>query len=430
MSVAGTKILALLFSFAATVLTVRIISASYGASGFGAYSLIAALIMILPVADLGLSLALTNLVARGSHTRSWTAFRLAISPTVSILALVGAFVAVASGVLSAAGLWPSLLGAPSLLLGDPNAFMPVYGALCAVWIVTSPSYRVLTGLGRANTVIALQAAGPTIAVIATAIAAANGAPLLLHAFFPLLAAILATAAGWVIALPQLGAVLRRAPQPFRLHRRHYASALVAGMSGLLFSVGGLLMYAFDRILLAQLSGSLALATFAASIALLSAAQSALGSFGTFLWPYYTRLKLDGKLSGRLILSHTAIFIAIGLFGAAAVWFGYPLYVNVAGVKSPGDSLFLTSMCVLVITQAFLLVPTSALTTPRLLRVQGSALFAALVLKILLSLVLVPHLAESGVLIATVCGIWLVQVPVVVYMIRREVTRDHIRGATS
>ncbi|MEW2013648.1 MULTISPECIES: hypothetical protein [Microbacterium] len=428
-SVAGTKVFALLCSFGATVLTIRIISAAYGPSEYGAVSLVAALIMIMPVADLGLSLNLTNQVARGAHTRSWTAFRLSFGPTTLLLCGIGVAVACVFGILGATGLWPALLGDASRLLGDPNSYMPIYGILCGLWVISSPSYRLLAGLGRINTLIVLQSAGPVIAVTATAITAASGGPLVMHAFFPLAGALISTSAGWLIVLPHIRSAVTSAPRIGQLRRMHFASALSAGLSGVLFTVGSQLMFAFDRVLLAQIGTAIALATFAASIALYSAAQSALGSFGTYMWPRYTRRRLDGTLSVKIVLRHTGFFAAIGVLASVSIWFGYPLYAAVAGVRAPADSLFVGTMAVLVFTQALLLAPTSALTTPRLLQAQGAALFGALVVKVSLAVVLIPQFQASGVLIANVLGIWLVQLPTVAYLMTRHLGRTLSRGDT-
>lgn len=416
-SVGTTKVIGLLVTFASTVLMLRIISSEYGAEAYGAVSLVATLVTIMPVADLGLSLALTNLATRHHAGTSRGALVLTLSSTTWILSLVGIAVLCGGVVLSVAGAWPTILGPASLLLGDPNAYMIPYSAICAFWVVLSPCYRLLAGLHRVNTVTMLQAAGSAIALICTALAATLHAPLLVFAFFPLIGAVFAMAAGWVVVMRWF-AVSRSTILPLSIRRlgmKRIRSVLIGGLSGVAFTVGGLLMFSFDRILLSHFGTAVGLATFAAIIPLFSATQATLGSVGSYLWPHYTRARITGELSRRTIAKHTAVFAAIGIGIGLAIWFGSPLYVLLAGITDLEYSPLVAAIAVFAAVQTATLPLTSSLNTSDVLRLQGLALAGAFIGKLVLSAFLIPLLGAAGTMVSTLIAVSVVQLPALVVL---------------
>lgn len=413
-SVGVTKTGAMALALAATLLSVRLITEKFGLESYGAVSLVSTLVALMPVADLGLSLAVTNIAARFTVTLSSARLRLSLSTMVWLLSSIGLvmfFVSVALGLL---GAWDEILGPVSLILGDPNLYMPPYILMCGIWITTSPVYRLLTGLKRVNTLSMIQATGPVLALLLNLVAIVAEAPLLLLAYFPLIGSITASLIGWMLVGRRLGWSRYRTIRPGRIARSRYSSTLRAGLSGMPFALAGATMYAFDRLLLSQGSSPSQLAIYAASIPLFTAAQQGLSSLGAFLWPHYTALRHRGLLAGRTLALHTIAFAGLGVLLGCAIYFGYPLYLWVIGVRVQAIEVAL-SISLVVIIQAALLPITSALTRIREIRIQGIAMLVAFGAKISIAIWLIPHLGAAGPLYAGLIAVLLAQVPTVVWL---------------
>ncbi|MFT4259266.1 hypothetical protein [Microbacterium sp.] len=416
-SLGAIKIAALALTFLATLGSIRIITSAYGFEAYGAVSLVATVVAFMPIADLGLSIGLTNLATRAKTTSSSSDLRLSLSTTIWILLGVGILVAGVGIIAGWLGVWRVILGPASTLLGNPDAYMPLFLALCGLWVATGPAYRLLIGQQHVNTVVVLQAVGPIASVTLTAIAAGVGAPIVVFAFFPLVCSLLASALGWVFALRGIPNGFRPPIAPQRIGRKRYARVVQHGSSGLMFMLGGMLLFSFDRVMLSQVGSPVMLSIYATCISLYSAAQSALGTIGSFLWSHYTRLRIQSELTPALVTRHTLGFAGLGVAVGGAVWAIFPVYLFLAGI-SDTDPLMAPLIGLTVALQAVLLPGTSALTLPHQLRSQGVGMLGALIAKICFAIWLIPLLGAPGVMLATILGIVLVQIPVVTVLVRR------------
>ena len=421
-SVGATKILALAVTFATTLITIRVITSLYDGDAYGAVSLVATLVALIPFADLGLGLMLVNLTVHGTEIRSFARLRLTISVVFWTLVGVAALILVTTIVVALLGLWPTLLGAPSLILGDPNAYMPWYGALTFVWIISGPGLRLLVGHQRANTLVVLQTLGPVLAVIATILSALIGAPLLAYAFYPIAGTIVASAVAWIISIRLLRGRFRSLVWIGRIRRDRFLSIVKLGSSGIWFTVGGLLLFAVDRILLAHIDGGAYLAVYVVSVPLFTAVQSTLGSIGTYLWPHYSRLRVRGELTSRRFYRDVASFVALGLFVGLTVVLIFPVFTGLTGVHVD-NPLIPISMGAMAALQATTLPFSSLLTTDRLMQLQGIALFVALFVKVVVMFLLVPILGAPGTFLATALAVALIQLPTLVWLSRRAPWKD-------
>ena len=420
-AVGGSKVVSLGITFIATVLTIRLITGAFGAEEYGAVSLIATLAALVPFADLGLGLAITNLTVRAVETRSGGSLRLSVSVVTWVLAAMGLLGVGITVVLSIAGAWSTILGPASNILGDPDRYMPWYAVLASVWLLSGPGFRLLVGLRRTNTVVFLQALGPVIAATATWVAVLGGAPLLAFAFFPLGGSIIAGSIAWILSARRLGAGMRSLVAPTRIRRSRRRTILRVGIGGMWFSVGGLLLFAVDRMLLSHLAGAEALAAYAVAVPLFSAAQSGLGSIGAYLWPQYTTLRLRGLLTRRRILRDWVLLSVAGVAVASALWVLFPLYAAITGQTEMPVSL-VASFSLLILLQSVTLTLTSAFTNETEIRVQGLALFGAFLAKVALSLLFVPQWGAAGVVLSTALAVLLIQIPVLVRMLVRTEQR--------
>lgn len=408
-SVGGVKLAALAISFGATALTVRIIVGEYGEPAYGGVTLVATLITLIPFADLGLGIALTNLTVDTVETGTSARLRLSASATFWILVAVAGVLILVSCALSATGAWASLLGPPATILGDANQYMLLYALFAAVWLVGGPGFRLLAGLRRTNTLVVVQSIAPIFAALATLLAAAAHAPIIVFAFFPLAGAILSEIIGWIVALSTLHGHPSKLVPFRRIRRNMWARVLHVGMGGFAFSAAGLLMFAVDRVLLSHLGGADVLGSYAVAVPLFTATQSALGSIGTYLWPRYTLLRRRGALTRDRLRRDTLMFSGFGMLLLVAVPALFPLYSLLVGTGPPPMELAV-SFGALAMLQCSSLPLSSSLTSDQMIRAQGAGLAATLVVKIGLSAVLVPAIGATGVVLASVVSIASIQIP--------------------
>lgn len=407
--VLGGKAAGMVLAFISTVVTVRLVTLQYGANTYGAVSLVATLSSLVPIADLGLGIVLTNLMVRARMTASTARLKLSLS-AISWLLLAIAFVVASAGfVAGQLGLWSSALGSAAELLGDPNAYMPWYSLLASVWIATGTGYRLLAGQQRNGLLIALQTAAPIVSAMSTLIIVQFAPSPLVFAFLPLAATIATGSVALIFGLTYFNGLSGRSVSPRRLGQRVFRDVLSAGLGGLLFSAGTLAMFAFDRVILSRQGGAQDLAIYAAFFPLFSAAQGVLGSIGTFLWPHYTRLRFNGGLSGTLVAKHSAAFATGGLLVGTAVTLASPLYAVAIGHSAPPTS-FALGLGVLAFVQCSLLPLSSGLTETSQIRFQGAALVLAFFAKFAISLLLVGSWGASSVVFASVFAIVGVQLP--------------------
>lgn len=407
--VLGGKAIGMIVAFFATVITVRVVTLEYGATTYGAVSLVATLSSLVPIADLGLGIVLTNLMVRARMTSSTAKLRRSLSTISWLLLVVAALITGIGVVLGIAGLWSSALGPAAALLGDPNEYMPWYTVLASVWIATGTGYRLLAGQQRNGLLIFLQTLAPVLSALATLILTQFAPDPLILAFVPLAATILTGSIALFFGLAYFGGFSGRLISPRRLGARAFRDVLSAGLGGLLFSAGTLAMFAFDRVILSRQGGATDLAVYAAFFPLFAAAQGVLGSVGTFLWPHYTRLRFNGALGGRLIAKHTMAFVFGGIIVGATVTFASPLYAAAIGHSAP-PSIFAIGLGVLAFVQCSLLPLSSGLTETWQIRSQGVALVLAFLLKIVVSLSLVSSLGASSVVYASAIAIVAIQLP--------------------
>lgn len=420
-SVGSLRIVALLVQFGFSILTIRIITSHYGLVTFGAVTLIATLIALVPIADLGLGTALTNVTTEAAEAGDFARLRRVYSAAVWILLGIGALVIIAGFVMSALRAWSAILGSAALLLGDPNEYMLLYTSICGFWLVTGVGFRILAGLSRTNTLTILQSVGSMVSTGAIAAAAMLGAPAVVNVYFPLVASMLTGVIAWVIAtrLVPRGTLIPLAP--LRLTRTDYRGTLSIGLIGFWFTLGAFLLFALDRLLLSNFADPLQVAAYALLLPLFSAVQTTLEAIGTFLWPHYTRLRVRGEFAARTVYRHAVVFLGLGLVAGLLLWLVAPIYTAIAADAQAPVSLAI-AFGALAVAQSLTLAFTSALTAPRLLRLQGIGLVAAVALKVALAPIVLPAFGATGIVALSVLAVLVVQLPSLLIILRRNFPR--------
>lgn len=416
--VGGARIAALAVSLACTVLSVRLLTNTLGSDVFGAVSLISTLTALVPFADLGLGIVITNLTVDEIHGRQVGALRPGYSTALWTLCAIALVLFAASGIVSAVNGWVHLLGRTTLLLGDPNQYMPIFVGLFGLWLLTGPLYRVLLGLGEAAFAAALQGITPILSIGLTVVFLFGHAPIYLLSFCPLIASLLVSAFALWRVRTRLGMTISYVLAPWRIRAHTYSSILTTGISGLIFTVGTVVILQSDRLVLSLRGTPGELALYSAVVPMFFAVQSVAGAMGGFLWPHYRKLLIGGSLSHRTMRRHILVAAGAGVLVGIATLLLSPLYLELVGYRSPDAAPVVVAVAILVAVQVSTLPATSALTSPRWLKIQGRVALAAAAVKVVLALLLVPVLGASGGLVASILVIGLIQLPSVVFLVLR------------
>lgn len=426
-AVGGSRLVALAVSFLCTVATVRLLTDAIGPAGFGAVSLIATLTALIPFADLGLGIAITNLtVDEGKDSGS--GLRMGLSAVVWILAVVGVAVVAFSLVMSATDSWISALGETVLLLGDPNQYMPLFAVLFAVWLLTGPSFRILFGLGAAALVSLLQGLTSVVALVLLLILLGTQAPLYLLAFAPISASILVSIVAILTSRKRLGAGWDYLVLPFSLQSGSYGQMLRVGLAGMVFSVGAVLILQSDRLLLSLQGNAEELAIYSAAIPMYFAVQSMASALGGFLWPHYRKMLINGELALAMLRKHMLISSGAGVLAGGAIVAFSPLYFTIVGYADEDPWTLVLSIAALIVLQFATLPATSVLTAPRWIRAQGVVVVIAAMVKIAAAWFLIPVLGAAGGVVASIIAIGLIQLPSIAWMALTAAHRGTLDGS--
>ena len=287
---------------------------NYGVDGMALFSLVVAIPLLIPFADLGIGGAITELVA-GWRTAARSDVMMALRRAVTILLSVATTLLLVATGLFLLGAWPTLLG-----LANPDAnlagFLVV--AVFSLGVPTALGYRVLLGLQRTRQVVLLQSGASILAYGLAGISAKADLPLWLVATIPGFMTLCASGIAAVAAMRHFRTIdfgLMNSDGVGSTTKSSSLRALAWPMA--LIAVAVPVAYQSDRLVLGHLGTALELAIYAAAFQLYGPLNSLVTTAGQSLWPRLTFLRTGGveperKVILRLVLLFGLISAPIGV----------------------------------------------------------------------------------------------------------------------
>jgi O-antigen/teichoic acid export membrane protein len=402
---ASARVLTLPVTAAATFVTTFLLVKELGVETYAYVILVGALFQLIPFADLGMGAAVVNASAKRLESRELSAtalatagiaFRTLAASATAILAL-----AVLVGLI---GAWPSLLGLPPGVAASSSWAIAVVLLPFALSIPFGIGQRILVGEGRNHVVSFVGIAGPTTATATTYVLLKMGVdPLVLGVATPL-GILIVSVSCFVLALRASRwrfrdiIFVRRIRQKPRL----WNSALPM----IVISITVPLAMQSDRLVLSHFSEARELSEYSIAAQMYVPCFSIISMAAVALWPIFSR---SGSASITLWSKAIAALGAGGGFLAVSFVFlvGPVAHIITEGKLTVGLDLaaaFGSLLVVMACHQASAVL----LTSPMHLAFQALCSTAMLVLNLALSIYLAPIFGASGVVWASVFGVFVTQ----------------------
>jgi O-antigen/teichoic acid export membrane protein len=419
---AGVRLLVLPVSALLGIVVTRLVIENYGTAAFAQYGLLVAIGALLPFADLGLSAAVMNAVAASdSPATDERVLRVLVTAVRVLLGSAAVLVLVGVGI-TAAGLWPALLGAGLL----PGSGPPVALACVVLIAVTLPvaiGQRVLSALGRNHVSIAVLGlqtplvltalllllwwevpAGPAVAVLAYA------ATLLLSGVCCVLAA--------RRLRPVAGEVLRRVP---RVRSSRGARVLDVAWPMLVQMVALPLAMQTDRIVLSHRADAAALAEYNLAAQVFTPIWAVVSAAGVTLWPVYARARARGEQESPLPMA--GVFGGLAAVMAGGMALASPWLADLAsGGRIELGGALVAAFAVLMVLQGLKYPLGMFMTDAAGLRFQALTIVLGLPVNVGLAWYLAAPLGAAGPVLGSVVGVACSQVLANHLYVRRKLRR--------
>jgi O-antigen/teichoic acid export membrane protein len=403
----------------ALLVTSRLIISHYGVRTFDSFSLMLALMTILPLNSLGLGAAVTSAYAEDGPA-SERARRVSLT---ALRALTGATVVLAAVALalSAAGLWPRVIGDAS----GPNLFVGLGVVVYAASFVPGLAPSMLLGANRNHVTVAIQSffAPATLAwVLVVLLADLDGRWLVVAAPAAALTIQLVTAGVVRRVGVRWGPLVRQVPWP-----RRYPGGRIRELSGPMFLATLALPIALqsDRIVLSHVSSVRAVANYSVAFQIFAPVAAVAAAAAQPLWPIHAKARAEGR-RGPSLPKLTALFgIGAVLVCAVLVAVANPLGRLVGGPDMKLGVLLPLAAAAMVVVQALVSPLAMTLVDPGGLRVVAVVNLVALPINLTLSVLLAYPYDAAGPLLATAIVFFTVQfLPLAVYARNRASVGRH------
>lgn len=388
-STGGLRFVGLPVSAIGSVLTARITVEATGLDLYGQINMVAMLIQLLPIADLGAGASVTNAVSRMFDTdESRYAARVTYGSALVLLSWTTVALVCVVFVFTGTGVLQGVLGI------DTNGYrltgLPI-SLVLVIYFVAIPfglGNGLLIGMGRSGTVAAAGITTPTIILGFTAIASALQFSPFYFALGPALGILGANVLMTYLGLRQLR---WSASEVFQVGH-HVTRSIVLGILQtawpmLLTSLTFAVIMHSHRIFLSHYATAAELSTYALAFQIFLPLWSVVRMASTVLWPEFSRDPHNRRLwvMGNCLLTFAGITAAAGLIFAGP-W----LLRLMAGESREASSLFIALGILLI---ALSLNATQAV---QLTRGVGLRLRAATaVLTAVVFLTVAPFATESG-----------------------------------
>lgn len=347
---AAAKVLVMGLSGLLGLFTSRMIIGHFGTDAYAQYGLLTSFPALLPFADLGMAAVVINAVASSDSVSTDRQVRNTITTALRILIVAGGAIVAVAVVITATGLWPTLLGKGLTDDGSWAAFscLAVFGLVLPLTL----GPRVLVGLRRTSSQVASQAVVAPFILLSVTLAVASAAPVgsylavLSYLGNALVAVICLVIAARAIT-PQLGKAIQEIPQ---LRRVPGVPALSLAWPMLVQMIALPVAMQSDRLLLSHLTTGDELAQYNLTSQLFGMVLQAIMAGGMALWPIYARARANQQI--RSPFQPTAWFLVGGLSMAGVLALVAPLIADyVSGGRIVLDFWLVLGFVVFVAVQA-------------------------------------------------------------------------------
>jgi O-antigen/teichoic acid export membrane protein len=408
------RIISFLPTAIASVLAARLILAHYGVPAFNGFTIAESLIVLVPLSDLGVGGAITAAFATDDPLAVRSQRVVLTSARVMTISALG--LTAMALIMSAAGVWDSLLGHASY----GGTFFGLLMIAYAFGFLPGLSVAMLLGVHRNHLTILVQTLimpAVCLGIAALIFLKADGRwvvvlPGAAFAFVNLLTVVLATR----ITRFSWPAMLRRVPW-----RGRFPGVSIRAIAGprLALSLLTPLALASDRVVLSHFSTSSQVADYGVVMQIFAPTTALIGAAAQPLWPIYLAARAKGEVGPQMIK-------VVAAFGAGTIVI-CGLLVPLCGPLGDvvGDGKVHLGLA-LPIAAAALSVITAigypmimAFTTPKELRFAAWAVAALLPVNLVISSILAHHLGAPGPLVGTII-IGVMNVTMAVWYLRTRV----------
>lgn len=388
----GARALTLPISLVAAFVTIRVIMGGVGVDGYALYALIAAIPLMLPVADLGLGTVVTEAVALRDRLGDG-AVRDVIDDAAKRMWIIATIIACVAVGLALLGFWAPMLGRGSgheVEMAGATALV-----VFALSVPTSIGQRVLFGAGR-NDLRALVTGLLSVYVLAfVGSCALLDAPVWLYPVAPGFAQLFSNG---VCSL--LSKRLNLWPDPESWERRGPAPGLwQMGLPMLVVMLALPVTFHSARIILSHLEGQEAVTEYTVAFQLYAPLFGIITVAGQALWPHFAAAGRGAELRGSFVRV-TALFGTAGVAAGLGLVLLGPWLAALAtdGAVVPSRAV-LGGFAVLIAVQSIQYPAGMFLMDDRGLRLQALWSSVMAVAAVALSLSLTPALGTLGPIVA-------------------------------
>ena len=396
---AASRLGVLALSTVLVLASTRLIFEVHGSAAYAAMMLTAGLFALMPFADLGTGVAVTNAVAASTSPSSDDSVR-------SVMTAARWILVRAAAILVALGTVFLLPAAGERLLGDAFASVPFaeWGlalsiAFFGLALPLSLGQRVLLGVGRNYVAVRAQVAGPAVTLLGVWLVAAVGLPSGLIVAVPGLAVLVINIVMTILSRPSLGgakstvrssegAMWKRPPMPMGL--------LSTAGPMVIISAALALAYQSDRLVLSHVLGEESVAEYSVAGQIYAPLWSVVASAGLATWPMFTRARASGGPLRILRARGLAIACIAGMAGGGILVALGPVIGRFMTGSSlvPAQPVYWAFASLLVVQSAHL-INGMMLNDPDGLAFQAKTVSAMLAVNLPLSVVLANQWGTSG-----------------------------------
>ena len=393
-----TRALLLPLTSLAALFVAHIEITALGASAFGVLTLLLAVTLLLPFADLGVGAAVTNAVAASEGSRERERL---IAASLRLLALVSVVVVALGAVLSATSLWNGITGVTGHEVPSLDRDMLLVMVLFGLGLPLGLGGRILLGLDRYPLFLLVQGSIPfvTLAIVYWFQGSRVMTPFLLAPFIAQdLASLVALAAGLYhlrLRTPRLWALVRASGA--HAHREIRRTALPM----MLITIGLPVALQTDRLVLSHVATRSDLSRYAIVSMLYVPAWSIISSAGMSLWPRFAGMRSHSEPERALEYRRVfRIFLLFGGAGGLALVALGPIVTKQWAGSSGGSLTLWCTFGFLLLVQATHLPGAMFLTQPAGLRFQAYCVTAMCAVNVPLSVGLAKAWGAAGPVMAS------------------------------
>lgn len=351
---AGVQVIALGLSTVLGIINTRLIVTHFGKAAFAQFGLLIAIGSLLPFADLGMSAAIINAIGGSAEPRRDNDVRRVLITSIRVLICSGSVIVTVSVVLSALGVWSSILG-DGLMQGSGPMAAASCLALIGLALPVSFGERVLTGLGKNHVMIAITALQSPMVFLAIIFLIKAGRtdvggylPIIPY-FATFVLALVAVLAASRLIRPQIGAAIRAVP---RIRTVKGGKVADVAWPMLIQAIALPIAMQSDRIVLSHVSDSDNLAVYNLTAQMFMPIVRVVAVSSAALWPIFARARATRTTSQSSPIPIAAGFAATAALVCAAISLASPWLAEVAsGGRITISAPMLAAFSVFIICQA-------------------------------------------------------------------------------